>query len=405
MQKVITINLNGNAYQLEEAAYESLHAYLDRAEVQLKDNPDRTEIMADLEQAIAEKCQKFLSPSKTVVIAAEMEHIVREMGPVERADDDAPPHTGDERSSGQTTDAGVRPSKRFYRIREGSIIAGVCTGVAAYFGIDVTVVRIIVGILALVTVGWALLGYWMVAMIAPEATTSEERAAAHGQPPFNAREIIDQARKTAADFKSRAESSRDAWKRHWREQQHQWRVQQREWKRQWRQRVRTERWSAAGTPPRSAPPVPPLTVDYTARVWAGVLVPILSILSVAFFVALVASVVSLVNTGALYGWPLPQGVPLWAGILILVGLFQVVSAPIRAARHASYYVWGRPYAWFAVWEGLFGTAVTILVIWLLYRHMPPVQDFREFMQNLPDAFRGLGQDVKMWIQLVIEELK
>lgn len=37
--------------------------------------------------------------------------------------------------------------KKLYRIDEGKIIAGVCGGIAEYFGIDVTVVRL----------GWVLL--------------------------------------------------------------------------------------------------------------------------------------------------------------------------------------------------------------------------------------------------------
>ena len=49
-----------------------------------KDNPDRAEIIADLEQAIADKCRRFLGPHKTVVTAAEVEQIIREMGPVRR---------------------------------------------------------------------------------------------------------------------------------------------------------------------------------------------------------------------------------------------------------------------------------------------------------------------------------
>ena len=67
MQKVISINLNGNAYQIDEAGFAALVAYLDGAERQLKDNPDRVEILADLEQAIAEKASRFLGPHKTVV--------------------------------------------------------------------------------------------------------------------------------------------------------------------------------------------------------------------------------------------------------------------------------------------------------------------------------------------------
>jgi len=48
MQKVITINLNGRAYQLEEAAYDALRAYLNLAEVRLSDNPDRAEILGPI---------------------------------------------------------------------------------------------------------------------------------------------------------------------------------------------------------------------------------------------------------------------------------------------------------------------------------------------------------------------
>src|ERR671911_91066 len=94
MQKVININLNGNAFQLEEGGYDALREYLARAERELKDNPDRAEIMADLEQAIADKCQKYLGPRKTVVTASEIDAIVAEMGPVDGAASEA---------AGQTT--------------------------------------------------------------------------------------------------------------------------------------------------------------------------------------------------------------------------------------------------------------------------------------------------------------
>src|SRR5258708_3312443 len=86
MQKVITINLNGNGYQIDESGHAALVAYLDGAERLLKDNPDRAEIVADLEQAIADKCRGFLGPHKTVVTAAEVDQIIREMGPVEATD-------------------------------------------------------------------------------------------------------------------------------------------------------------------------------------------------------------------------------------------------------------------------------------------------------------------------------
>ena len=86
MQKVIAINLNGNAFQIDESGYAALVAYLESADRQLRDNPDRAEIVADLEQAIADKCAGFLGPHKSVVTTAEVDRIIRDMGriPAER---------------------------------------------------------------------------------------------------------------------------------------------------------------------------------------------------------------------------------------------------------------------------------------------------------------------------------
>src|SRR5262245_60804127 len=83
MKKVVSINLNGHAYQIDEDAYEQLAAYLDRADRDLRDNPDRAEILADLEQAIADKCQRRFGPGKSVVSADDVVRILEEMGPVD----------------------------------------------------------------------------------------------------------------------------------------------------------------------------------------------------------------------------------------------------------------------------------------------------------------------------------
>src|ERR1700679_1270508 len=83
MNTVIIINLNGNAFHLEEPGFQSLRAYLERAQAALRDNPDKAEIMADLEQAIADKCAHFLRPHKNVLTAAEIDGVLKEMGPVQ----------------------------------------------------------------------------------------------------------------------------------------------------------------------------------------------------------------------------------------------------------------------------------------------------------------------------------
>src|SRR6185437_15181927 len=83
MRTVITISLNGNAYQLDAGGYEALRAYLQVAEQRLAGNPDQLEILADLEQAIADKCLRYLGPHKNVVNAEEVAAVLREMGPVD----------------------------------------------------------------------------------------------------------------------------------------------------------------------------------------------------------------------------------------------------------------------------------------------------------------------------------
>ena len=86
MNTVIIINLNGNAFHLEEPGYVSLRTYLERAQAQLRDNPDKAEIMADLEQAIADKCAHFLLPHKNVLTAAEIDEVAaRQMGACARS--------------------------------------------------------------------------------------------------------------------------------------------------------------------------------------------------------------------------------------------------------------------------------------------------------------------------------
>jgi len=67
MRKVITIDLHGTAYQVDEAGYEALSRYLERAAARLGDDPDAAEILSDLEHAIGEKCRESLGTHKNVI--------------------------------------------------------------------------------------------------------------------------------------------------------------------------------------------------------------------------------------------------------------------------------------------------------------------------------------------------
>ncbi|MDR2214752.1 MAG: PspC domain-containing protein [Nevskiaceae bacterium] len=206
MRKVTTISLNDNAYQVDDEGYEALRAYLGAAERNLAGNPDRAEILRDLEQAIGDKCRACLGTHKTVVTQEEIQRIVEQMGPViepgESADStaanasaSADTSTGAQTNTGAGAAAanGARP-RRLYRLQEDSMWAGVCGGLGAYFGVDPVWVRVAFILLTLFTSGLWLAVYLVMWIIVPKATTTSERAAAHGAP-FQAREMMDRMKK------------------------------------------------------------------------------------------------------------------------------------------------------------------------------------------------------------------
>lgn len=210
MNRVISISLNGNAYHLEESGYEALRAYLAEARRVLADNIDLEEIMADLEQAIADKCHRFLNAGKDVVLTPEIEQIIQEMGPVD-------PNPGDysgtgasaESPDGSGSEAASADGRKLYRLKDDRMLAGVCAGLAAYFGLDPTLMRFLFVIVLFSSGGLAIILYLVLMVVMPEATTPAQHAAAHGQP-FNARGVIGQTKARFREFTDSNSSTRKA---------------------------------------------------------------------------------------------------------------------------------------------------------------------------------------------------
>jgi phage shock protein PspC (stress-responsive transcriptional regulator) len=367
MQRVITINLNGNAYQLEESGYDLLTAYLERAELQLKDNPDKAEVLADLEQAIAEKCDGFLGPHKTVVTGLEVERILSQMGPVDgAAGESASPGVG-ARTEADAGNADAGAPKRLYLIREGAMIGGVCKGLAAYLNIDVTIVRLIFVALAALTYGAWILAYFVMMFIIPSANTSEERAAAFGLP-FSAQDLLDQAKKNHAQMKGNKE-----WKRNWRQQRRQWK----QWKRTMREQARS--WQ----------PMAHEHTYYPEQVVTGVIRSVLSMAVFVLFILMAAGIFLLVKTGSVGGWAPPAGIPIWAAIVGMVVLFCIISSPLHIPRHVGVHTSHgfviHNHA-VAASRGIVWLALIAVGVWYGYHHMPRMHDF---IQSLPGVWKDI----------------
>jgi phage shock protein PspC (stress-responsive transcriptional regulator) len=480
MRKVITVNLNGNAYQVEEEAYGALSRYLEDAAHTLSGNPDAAEILADLEQAIADKCVTFLAPHKSVVTAEEVDTILREMGPVETGGargqagpgqpGDAPaPDAAD--AEAQAPDSGA-PRRRLYRLKEGSMLGGVCTGlaayfdtdvvwirlafivltcitgvsllvwlamlivipvayteqekalahgkgtlgttvnsrrlfrlpdigrlggvcagIAAYFNIDVVLVRVVFVVLTLFTGVWSLL--WLALLVLmPVARTPEDFAAAHGDA-FSAQDVIDRAKKKSRDTAGAVQAPHAA-------------------PRAAGARPDTpdaQLSEPAGPAPEGSAEAPSGAVDaaapgmrarggdrqagyrswhrrrqrpvgYATQVAAGVSLPLLSAISAILFVAFLVGLFALLGHGPLplwFGWAHPHGAPRWLLIVALFVVYSMLAGPIGAARRASHRYANGGYSslWINLLDRLLWIAIVALLLWGLAHYVPWIQQLLE----------------------------
>ena len=163
MKRVITASLNRNAYQFEEDAYARLEAWLAEASARLAGDPDRTEILADLEQAIADQCTQRLRPHQQVVTLEELQPALDHVGRVET------PDVGAATAAEAPASAGAAAPLKLEQISQGAWISGVCLGLARYSGIDPTLVRALAVVLLFITGGGMILLYAVMMLMIPFA--------------------------------------------------------------------------------------------------------------------------------------------------------------------------------------------------------------------------------------------
>jgi phage shock protein PspC (stress-responsive transcriptional regulator) len=383
MNKVITINLGGTAFQLEEGGYDTLRAYLETAATRLQGNPDRDEILSDIEGAIGEKFRALLASHKTVVVTKEVAGVLAEMGPIEadlgQATD--PGTRGGDAPSGASGQGAVREEptarpggtpRRLYRIPEGAMVAGVCNGIAAYVNVDPTIVRLVFAVLTLLW-GTGLLVYLVMAVVVPEARSPEEKAAASGFP-ATAQEFIRRAKegyyeamKGFPDRKARREW-KHRFKREMRANADQWRYN---WHSYW-----------AG--------------HFGAHPGMGFALPLLSLLQAAATVVWVCAMISLLATGAVFGLALPANVPAWVAALLLCLVYAILTGPLKLARRSCYWGLGRPrWAWSFVFllDAVVWVAVAATLLWLAVHYSP---ELRQAVQSIPSLAHEAADDVGAW---------
>lgn len=174
MIKTVSINLSGQVFQMDENAYERLKEYLDLLQKHFEYTEGKEEIIADIENRIAEifleqiKSPQYSISLKMVNKAISAMGYPEQFGQREWQPGAAEPH---------------RAAKRLFRDPDDKIIGGVCSGLSAYFGLkDPLWVRIAFVILLFISFGTAFWLYLILMILIPKAKTTSEKLQMRGEP-------------------------------------------------------------------------------------------------------------------------------------------------------------------------------------------------------------------------------
>ena len=134
MNKTQKISIAGIGFDLETEAYEKLRDYLDKLERAYAANPDREEIISDVEARIAELILS-VQPAEQVVRLSLVAGITERLGEPEPDTENA---EGAERVAPDTGPI----QRRLYRNPEGAKLGGVCNGLGTFLGVDPVWIRL-----------------------------------------------------------------------------------------------------------------------------------------------------------------------------------------------------------------------------------------------------------------------
>ncbi len=174
MNKTISISLAGFSFIIEEQAYEKLNKYLQALRNSLeKDEAD--EVMYDIEIRIAEIFRENLD-KREVVNSDDVEKVIAQIGTPEAIE-------GQSEENAEQEIPQEKTKKELFRDMKRGKIAGVCAGLAQYFGMDISLMRIIWILVFIFTVGFvSVVAYVILWIVLPEAETASDFLKMQGKP-------------------------------------------------------------------------------------------------------------------------------------------------------------------------------------------------------------------------------
>ena len=183
MNKTFNINLGGYPFVIDDDAYQLLTSYLQTIHKHFSTSESYKEITNDIETRLAELLQERLA-TRTIVMKDDINGVINVMGrPEEFGAEpmaDIPNNSGNS-SSDTSEKREYRTGKRLFRDSENKVLGGVCSGIAAFFGVgDPLWVRLLFALLF--WTGFPIIVYFIFWVVIPKAQSAADRLAMRGEP-------------------------------------------------------------------------------------------------------------------------------------------------------------------------------------------------------------------------------
>lgn len=186
MKKTLTVNLNGIVFHIDEDAYQLLDSYLTNLRIHFSREEGSDEIMSDFEARISELLNERIRLGFNVITIEHVEEVIQRMGKPEEL------FAGEEKNAGSEFSATTEPTagasdrkfrKRLMRDPDDKMLGGVASGLAAYFGIDTTLLRLVMILLLIVSMTVPItIIYIVLWLVLPLARTATDRLMMRGEP-------------------------------------------------------------------------------------------------------------------------------------------------------------------------------------------------------------------------------
>ncbi|MDY5824550.1 MAG: PspC domain-containing protein [Candidatus Coprenecus sp.] len=181
MKRIIEVSIAGRNFIINEDAYGRLSSYLENFRNKTQMGSSTKEVMDELEERIAEIFSEMLSASNQAITLSMVESVISRLG--------MPDGSFDYGSSFDTRDSydsryryyEAPEPKKLFRDIDNKRIGGVCSGVAHYFNIDITIVRLIFIIIFFC----GSFGFWLyliLLFVVPAARTGADKCRMYGLP-------------------------------------------------------------------------------------------------------------------------------------------------------------------------------------------------------------------------------